>query len=134
VTAQWDDLDVVEWRFDASNGAFCGSAGVYAGHDSPNAWADAVRGFPRDSTDSRLIECGASNDRCAGGYARLHFHCVDASGHAALEVLLISDWNTSGESVKLTLPITAAHVDAFVRELHSLTPGGHRSARLSRAV
>ena len=133
ITPIWYDIDVVEYRIEASNGAFCGTAEVYAQHGIHNRWANLLSGFPWDADDRRQLHCGSTSPKQAGGFADLCFSCVNASGHAALEIVLVSEWNSSGEpleSVRMQLKITAAAVDRFVEELKALVVEPGNSAYL----
>ena len=86
--------------------------------------AEQLAGFPQHSADRRRLTLGASGPQQAGGFADLQFACIDAAGHATLEIVLVSDWGPSGEPVEtaqLRINMTAAALDRFVEALRALT-------------
>jgi hypothetical protein len=106
ITPTWHDVGVAEYRIEASNGAFCGTAHVYAQHESPRTWAKQLAGFPQHASDRRQLSCGSTDPTRAGGSADLRFSCINAAGHAALEIILVSERDRAGEpeeSVKMRL-------------------------------
>jgi len=133
----WFDTDVVQYRIKASNGRFSGVTHVYELHDSPRAWAKQLAGFPQRASDRRRMTWGASSPLQAGGFADLQFACIDSAGHAALEIVLVSEWRRSGEAVESAqfhLNITAASLDRFVEQLRTLWTNPPNSAHLTLAT
>jgi hypothetical protein len=99
--------------------------------------AEALRGFPSRPDDFRDVELGTFNPKHADGGARMHFYCWDAAGHAAVEVKLRG--GACGgvgelESVALRIPIQAAAVDKFIRQLMTLGKAVGASAFLQQAT
>lgn len=67
----------------------------------------------------------------------MHFYCRDAAGHAVVEVKLRGDaCNGMGEVewVALRIPIQAAAVDNFIRQLKALGKTVGASAFLQQAT
>ena len=52
----------------------------------------------------------------------MRFHCVDGAGHAYVEASVDSNYQRGGtiQTVVLAIPVEAAAVDTFVRELERL--------------
>jgi hypothetical protein len=115
--------DLFEVVFYCSNGYFSGQAGIYVGRKALQELADTLKGFPSSPDDTRDFELGTFNPNHADGGARMHFRCVDAAGHAVVEVKLRGD-ACGGlgemESVALRIPIQAAGVDDFVKQLRGI--------------
>lgn len=129
--------DLVEVVFSCSNGYFSGQAEIYVSCDGLSKLADVISGFPSHPGDSRDFELGTFNPGHADGGARMHFFCADAAGHAVVEVKLRGDaCRALGEmqSVALRIPIQAAGVDEFIKQLPGIgkTLGG--SAHLPQAA
>jgi hypothetical protein len=59
---------------------------------------------------------------CAAGGIKLRFHCVDGAGHTFVEATIDAHYETGGtiQNVVLAMPVEAAAVDEFVRELQRL--------------
>jgi hypothetical protein len=117
------DNDMIEVLFRCSNGYFSGQAEIYLANDGFEEIAHALSGFPSSPADSRDIEIGALDPKYANGGARMHFHCLDSPGHAAVDVQLRGDGSKGlgeVESVALRIPIEAAAVDRFVQELRAM--------------
>jgi hypothetical protein len=133
----WYDDDILELRVSASNGNFSGSVDLYAGHLDPSKWATLLSGFPATPSDTRKLNWGAPDGGWAGGYAKLVFYCLDRSGHAGVDVLLVSAWtrdNEAVESAKVSIRVEAASVDAFTRDLAILRQDQLSGAILQRVV
>lgn len=102
-----------------------------------SALADALIGFPSRPNDSRYFESGTFNVDRAGGGARMHFFCMDAAGHAVVEVKLRGDAGRGlGEmqSVALRIPNQAAGVDDFIEQLRGVGKITGASAHLRQAA
>lgn len=115
----WADQDVVQFRAECSNGRFSGSITLYMSHDEMPRLADALRGFPSNSSDARTFEFGAFDPKFADGGIKLHFFCKDSVGHAAVDVKLRGDacqGMGEPESVALRIPVEAAGIDSFIAE------------------
>ena len=129
--------DLLEVVFSCSNGYFSGQAEIYLSRDDLSGLADALSGFPSRPGDSRDFELGTFNPDHADGGARMHFFCKDAAGHAVVEVKLRGD-ACSGlgemESVALRIPIQAAGVDDFIRQLRGVGKAIGASANLRQAA
>jgi len=125
--------DLLELVFDCSNGFFSGRAEIYVSRDDLSAFADALTHFPSRPDDYRDFELGTFDPNHADGGARMHFFCADASGHAVVEVKLRGDaCRALGEmqSVALRIPIQAAGVDEFIKQLRSIGKTVGASAHL----
>lgn len=118
----YKDSDLLQIRISAWNGAFGGAADVYVGIGVLEETAAKLKGFPNNPADSREVTLGAFGPQSAGGGVNMRFYCVDASGHAYVEARMESDTlpEKPVQSVTLSLPIEAAAVDSFVRELRLL--------------
>jgi hypothetical protein len=129
-----DSLEVV---FRCSNRYFSGQAEIYVSSEHLSKFADALKGFPSRPDDTRDFEIGTFNPNHADGGARLHFLCKDSAGHAVVEVKLRGD-ACKGlgeiESVALRIPIQAAGVDDFVRQLRGLEKAIGASAYLRQTA
>ncbi len=128
----YKDADVIQIRISAWNGLFGGTADVYAGIGRLEEIAATIAGFPDHPSDTRDIVVGAFGPDWAGGGASMRFYCADATGHAYVDAKIESDSSSakSTQSVSLSLPIEAAAVDSFVRELRVLASIKTGSARL----
>jgi len=119
----WLDQDVLEFLFSCSNGRFSGQAEIYLSHDRLSEMAEALRGFPSHTKDSRHFELGTFNPDHADGGIRLQFRCTDSVGHAEVEVKLRGDvCKGLGEleSVALRIPVQAAAIDSFVSQIRQM--------------
>ena len=129
--------DLLEVVFCCSNGYFSGQAEIYVSRDALSELADKLQGFPTCSDDARDFEIGTFNPDYADGGARMHFCCVDAAGHAFVEVKLRGD-ACKGlgdlESVALRIPVQAAGIDDFIKQLRSVRKVIGAGALLRQAV
>jgi hypothetical protein len=119
----WFDTFALQVLVRCANGYFSGQAEIYLAHDGLAEIAHALSGFPSSPADSRDVEIGAFDPKYAGGGARMHFHCLDSPGHAAVDVQLRGDGSKGlgeVESVALRIPIEAAAVDRFVQQLRTI--------------
>jgi len=129
------DEDYLGIEICAASCRFAGATRIYAGLDELNTFASRIEGFPATPQDEREYEFGSIDPGVAGGFASLRFHCVDGSGHAALEVALEDDdqWHTSA-SAKFTFQIQAAELDRFTRSLREIEHERSGEAKLPAAV
>jgi hypothetical protein len=129
--------DFLEVLFSCSNGFFSGRAEIYVSCDDLSKFANVLAGFPSRPDDIRDFEIGTFNPDHADGGARMHFFCADAAGHAVVEVKLRGDaCRALGEvqSVALRIPIQAAGVAEFIRQLRGLGKTFGASAHLPQAA
>jgi hypothetical protein len=128
--------DLLEVAFGCSNGFFSGQAEIYVSSNVLSEFADSLTRFPSSPDDSRDFELGTFNPDYADGGARMHFFCADAAGHAVVEVKLRGGaCRALGEmqSVALRIPIQAAGVDEFIRQLRGIGKTLRTSAHLPQA-
>jgi hypothetical protein len=129
--------DFLEVVFSCSNGYFSGQAEIYTSCNDLSELANTLAGFPSRPDDSRNFELGTFNPAHADGGARMHFYCEDVAGHAVVDVQLRAGaCKGMGEtqSVALRIPIQAAGVDDFVRQLRGMGKTIGVSASLRRAA
>jgi hypothetical protein len=134
VSLEWWDDDVVILRVRASNGRFAGETELYAAHDAMPQLANALRGFPVNSSDIREYELGTFDPAYAKGGARLKLLCTDGVGHTAATIQLYSDEHRGserGETASFGMTIEAWAVDAFVQQLQGMRLERGASARLA---
>jgi len=128
--------DLLEVTFCCSNGYFSGQAEIYVSCDGLSELAEGLKGFPSHPVDTRDFELGTFNPDHADGGALLHFICKDSAGHAVVEVKLRGD-ACKGlgemESVALRIPIQAAGVDDFIKQLRGVGKTIGASASLLKA-
>jgi len=119
----WHDEDVLQVRVCASTGSFSGAADVYCDHESPQAWAACLTGFPTTPGDQRELRLGAPGPGYAGGSAVLRFRTVDRAGHAEvrLEIEAEPSDRPNSQRVELNLTVEAAGIDRFVAALAKLS-------------
>jgi hypothetical protein len=79
-----------------------------------------------------MLEFGTFQAGYAGGGVRMIFKCIDGAGHIQLELKMESDHNEDipSQSVSLLLPIEAASIDTFVRELTTMDADRKATATL----
>jgi hypothetical protein len=134
----FDEVEnLMEIVFRCSNGFFSGQAEIYVGGDDLSEFAGALSRFPSRSDDSRDFELGTFNPDHADGGARMRFFCTDAVGHAVVEVKLRGDaCRAVGEmqSVALCIPIQAAGVDEFIKQLRAIGKTLGATAHLPQAT
>jgi hypothetical protein len=124
----WNDIHAYELGVSASNGQFSAVARPYVGIDCIVEAVAKIEGFPRNKSDVRELLFGAFGREFAGGAVHMRFSCVDAAGHAIVELhfeaakLFSSDLSGSGptESAQFIAEIEASAVDDFVAELRQL--------------
>ena len=128
--------DLSEIWFCCSNGYFSGQAENYVTHVALAKLANTLSGFPSCPNDSRHFELGTFSPEHADSGVRMHFHGLDSVGHAAVDVKLRGD-ACEGlgeiESVALRIPIEAAAVDTFVRQLRTISKTIGAGASLHKA-
>jgi hypothetical protein len=115
----WHDNDVLNLRVSAWNGDFGGVAEIYEGVGDLHVAASNLRGFPNNPSDRREI---VFDRKCAAAGVSMRFHCVNGAGHAYVEASVDSNYQRGGtiQTVVLAMPVEAAAVDIFVRELARL--------------
>ena len=128
----WHDNDVLNLRVSAWNGSFGGVADIYEAIGALETAASNLRGFPKSPSDKREVIFGNFHRNCAAGGIALRFHCVDGAGHAFVEATIDANYETGGtiQNVVLAMPVEAAAVDEFVRELRQLEVEHSGSATL----
>jgi hypothetical protein len=122
----WSDQDVLECQFSCSNGWFSGAVSIYIGHDDLSKMVDQLNGFPFNVGDSRDFELGTFDANYASGGIRMHFHCLDSRGHAAVDVHLRGHaCKALGEieSVALRIRVEAAGIDSFLAQVAKIDTG-----------
>jgi hypothetical protein len=127
--------DLLEILFSCSNRFFSGQAKMYVSTARLSKFADAIGGFPFNPDDIRDFDLGTFESGHAGG-VRLHFHCEDIAGHAVVDAKLRdAECKELGEvqSVALRIPIQAAGVDEFVKQLRQIQKTLGSSADLPKA-
>jgi len=123
IEVRWFDESFLEVSFSCSNGRFSGQAEIYLAHDTLSTLADALIGFPANPNDSCKSKLGTFKPEHADGGVRMYSHCMDSVGHAAVDIQLRGDACTELgeiESVALRIPIQAASVDSFIKELRMI--------------
>ena len=106
------DEDYLGIELSAANGQFAGATYIYSGCDELSALASLMVGFPSAVDDERNYEFGSTQPGHAGGFASLRFHCVDARGHAAVEVTIEADGERyASASAKFAFPVAAARAE-----------------------
>jgi len=116
----WFDEHLVELRVSAANRDFSGNAVLYETHDFASRLRAAVAGFPSATDDVRKFELGDVHGQ--GGVA-LRLRCLDATGHARLQVSLSKDGSGEGglwAKVQLSIPVVAGAVDRFSARLEEM--------------
>jgi hypothetical protein len=122
----------------ASNRTFTGGASPYVGIGDFAELTTILNGFPKDSTDVRELEFGASGAEFAGGYVRLRFLCRDMAAHAIIEIQMESKneakpgapWNDACETASFFAAVEPSATDDFVKELRQLNEEDKGSAWL----
>ena len=120
--AIWHDVNMIDVRISAWNGTFGGTSRVYVGIGRLEEAAAALRGFPRNPSDTRELTFAGLGKRDIRGDVSLRFYCAGGAAHAWLEASIESAYDFAGpaQSVILALPIEAAAIDVFVDQLHRL--------------
>ena len=88
--------------------------------------ADQLNGFPSKADDCRDVELGTFEANYADGGIRMHFHCLDSVGHAAVDVQLRGDaCKAMGEvqSAALRIRVEAAGIDSFLVQVRGIDTG-----------
>jgi hypothetical protein len=120
--ANWSDSDMIQLCISAWNGMFGGTADVYEATGDLEKAAASLRGFPRDPSDKRELIFGNFDRNCAGGGVRMRFHCVGGAGRSYVEATIDSNYQSAGtiQTAILSMPVEAAAIDVFVRELQAV--------------
>jgi len=128
----YNDVDLVQIRVSAWNGAFGGMAELYEPLGTLGKAAVCLCGFPNSVKDVREIALGNFDRKLAGGGVSMRFHCIDGAGHAYVEARIDSNCLTGGtvEHVVLAMPVEASAIDAFVKGLQRLETDHEGTARL----
>lgn len=115
------DEDYLGLEVAAASSRFAGTTRIYAGLDELSILASRIEGFPTTTDDQRKYEFGSTESGVAGGFACLRFHCVDGSGHAALEVMIEDDHQRHDiASARFAFQIAAVDLDRFVLRLRHI--------------
>jgi hypothetical protein len=131
ISVSWFDDHLVELVISASAPPFSAEVEVYERHDAPAQLAKILRGFPATAADTRQCVLGTFEPTLAGGGARFHFRCVDALGHAVVDVQVRADPQRRGhQTAEFSVPIDAAAVDRFVQQLTQMKLDRNSSAGL----
>jgi hypothetical protein len=138
IKCRWRDSDVIQLFVSASNRTFTGGASPYVGIGDIAGRATILNGFPKNSTDVRELEFGASGAEFAGGYVRLRFSCRDKAAHAIVEIQIESknearpdaQWNDACQTATFFAAIEPSAIDDFVKELRQLEEEDNGSAWL----
>ena len=105
----------------AASTRYAGATRIYAGLDELSELAHVVEGFPASYTDNRQHEFGSTDEKIAGGFARLRFYCVDGWGHAAVEVTIEDDdARHKFASAKFAFHIEPSELDRFIKRLREI--------------
>jgi len=132
----WWDAEVTEFSVSCSNSYYSGQTSIYASLSDLHDLAEGLAGFPSHIGDRRDFELGTFDPKFAEGGIRMHFYCLDSSGHTAVEVQLRGGGCTAMgevESVALRIPLEAAAIDDFVAQLRSMKVADGAAARLEMA-
>jgi hypothetical protein len=131
---------VFEFEVSGSNGDFSGAAKTYVAIGGLAEAAEILEGFPKNTSDVRELQFGASGREFAGGSAHLRFFCKNSAGHA-VELRIESEderntgsnWNLPEQTVFFFGEIEASAVDSFVGGLRQLeeAKGGVASLRFA---
>jgi len=117
------DVHMMRVSFKCANGYFSGQGEIYADHKWPAKLAEAMKGFPRNPTDSRQLGLGKVDTDCMADGVHMSFYCLDSAGHAVVETKLHGGASLKSgelESVALRIPIEPASVDELVRQLEQI--------------
>jgi hypothetical protein len=129
----WCDEDLLEFRFQASNGRFEATVEFYEAHSASSDLAAAIEGFPRSTDDLREVVLGTRGSSFAGGGVRMRFRCVDLVGHAEvhLEVHQATGLGHEPGTAVFSVRVEPCAVDDFVADLHRirLEEGSHARLR-----
>ena len=135
----YEDCDLLELSLSISNGEFAGKGDFYVGLDDLAALREAIRDFPRNSTDVREFIIGELDPKSARGGARLAFSCVGLAGRPHLVVEMITcnqprrmdPKEMPTQRVVLWEEIEPAAIDQFVAEITQIERRERLDAGLS---
>lgn len=115
------DEDYLGIEVAAASGRFAGTTRIYAGLDELSIFASQIAGFPTTANDLRNYQFGSTEPGVAGGFALLRFHCVDGSGHPALEVVIEDDKHRHEmASATFSFQFAPVDLDRFVARLRRI--------------
>jgi hypothetical protein len=117
------DEGSVELHIQAANQTFTGALDVHSWEEQIAQAASTLAGFPTRFGDEREIEFGTTVPEHVNGWAHFRFRCTSATGRAFAETTLRSRDLVEGlrETLTLAIPVEAAAVDLFVRDLLEMT-------------
>ena len=132
------DQDLIELKVQASNGHFKGETKLYANHDSLTVFAKSIGGFPSSADDNREFSLGNFDPKYGGGGVKFNFRFYDRTGRTVVEIKLRTDEDASNfdisESAQFVIPIEAAAIDQFVKQLTNSKVEVGASATLEMAT
>ncbi len=97
--------------------------------------AKKLEGFPRLTSDNRVLQFGEFGPELAGGAVSLRFYCKGAAGRTFVEARVESDHQPGpAEHARFHAEIEASAVDDFVAALRRLEAEQRGIARLNAAV
>jgi hypothetical protein len=129
------DADCLGIEIQASSDRFAGSAWVYAGLKELSELAAELAGFPASADDERTHEFGSREPSRAGGYVSLRFRCLDAAGHASIDISIEDDdQRFDAESARLSVPVQAAAIDRFTQALRTIESARSGEAQIPSAT
>jgi hypothetical protein len=119
----WEDPDIEELCIVADNGQYSGAASVYFARGDAGVLANALRGFPKTTSQREEFSGGSEDGEVS--YAQLVFFCMDGAGHVAVEVTLSEclfhhGRRTNRNRAQLLLRFEPLALDTFCRELDAI--------------
>jgi hypothetical protein len=113
------DNDVCDLGVSAWSGAFRAVTEIHSEVGCLEDLAEKLTGFPRNPDDAREVVLGTYHRRLAGGGAKLKFFCADRAGHSYFECTIESAMDSRNvfQHARISMPVEAAAVDLFVRDL-----------------
>jgi hypothetical protein len=122
ITLLWRDDDVCDLRVSVWSGEFRAVTQLHSEVGCLEDLAEKLAGFPRNPGDAREAELGTFHRQLAGGGAKLKFFCADRAGHSYFECTIESETDSRNvfQHARISMPVEAAAVDLFVRDLRRL--------------
>jgi hypothetical protein len=117
----YHDVDLVEVRISVENAEFRGSTNVYVSKGELLEVAETLKGFPRNSSDTREVVFGSFGPKMAGGAVRIEFCCKGAD-RPAFRAVIEEDYRQGDQAQCATVfaNFDPAALDEFLIQLQQV--------------
>ena len=115
----WEDSEIFEVRFSASNGKFAGVVDCYTQRSRIADLGEKLTGFPKSVDSEVKFTTGERDDR---SFISIKFFCTDGAGHISARTKICHNEYYSAKeheysSAEFDIAIEPAQIDKFVKSI-----------------